>query len=87
MENGTQTKVDNCDRYIIPDIINLGKHQDYCRTFKADKPFKTFVRPNKTIDGVNNLQKIGFHFYLNKTAAEEESIGIASLSIKLASPG
>lgn len=87
MEDGTQTKVDNCDGYIIPEIKNLGKHQEYCRTFKAGKPFKTFVKPNKTIDGVNNLQKIGFHFYLNKSAAEEQSIGIASLSIKLALPG
>ena len=62
-------------------MVNLGKNRDYCYAFKTNKDIK-FAHPD--LDG---LQKIGFYFYMNTTAAETERIGIASLSVQLTPPG
>ena len=81
MKNRSNNQVDRCNDYIVYDLINLGKHREFCYTFKANKTIK-FAHPN--LDG---LQRIGFYFYENTTEAEAKKLGIASVSIQLTSPG
>ena len=84
IKNGSEvnkTKIDRCNDYIISDVVNLGNNREYCYTFNANKTID-FAHPN--LDG---LQRIGFFFYMNTTAAESEKLGVASLSIQLTSPG
>ncbi|CAG8828074.1 12685_t:CDS:2, partial [Gigaspora margarita] len=70
------TKHNNCSEYIISEKINLGPHQNFCKTFKGNK--------NYTEDGLN---QIGFYFNIPNISAEEaNNTGIASLSIQLTSP-
>lgn len=83
MKNGDNNKLNSCDSYISSDVSDLGTHRNFCYTFKANKTIK-YAHPDKPIDG---LSKIGFYFYVNTTAAEVNSLGIASLSVQLISPG
>ncbi|PKY56569.1 hypothetical protein RhiirA4_476963 [Rhizophagus irregularis] len=80
--NGEKTPINGCNGYIPPNIIDYDIYRDHCLTFKANKTIK-FVKPNSGMDG---LQKIGFYFYDNTTAAEMNTLGIASLTIQLTPP-
>jgi hypothetical protein len=68
---------DGCNNYILPDATDYEVYRDNCFTFKANKTIK-FTKPGSGIGGLN---KIGFYFYDNTTAAEANSIGVASLTI------
>ncbi|CAG8550085.1 14868_t:CDS:2, partial [Gigaspora rosea] len=79
----TVTRINNCSDYIIPEAVSLGVHRNACKTFKANKTIK-YTDPNKSLNG---LREIGFYFNIPNISAEEATnIGIASLSIQLASP-
>ncbi|CAB4482312.1 unnamed protein product [Rhizophagus irregularis] len=80
--NDEKTPIDGCNSYLPPNVIDYDIYRDNCLTFKANKTIK-FVKPNSGIDG---LQKIGFYFYDNTTAAEMNTLGIASLTIQLTPP-
>ncbi|PKY55437.1 hypothetical protein RhiirA4_427510 [Rhizophagus irregularis] len=75
-------RIDGCNNYILPSAADYGIFKSHCLTFKANKTIK-FAKPNSDIDG---LQKIGFYFYDNTTAAEMNTLGIASLTIQLTPP-
>ncbi|RGB36265.1 hypothetical protein C1646_667090 [Rhizophagus diaphanus] len=80
--NNIGERIDGCNNYILPNADDYGIFKSHCLTFKANKTIK-FVKPNSDIDG---LQKIGFYFYDNTTAAEMNALGIASLTIQLTPP-
>ncbi|PKY55436.1 hypothetical protein RhiirA4_474892 [Rhizophagus irregularis] len=81
--NGEKTLIDGCNSYVPPNLIDYDIYRDHCLTFKANKTIK-FAKQNSGTDG---LQKIGFYFYDNKTAAEMNTLGIASITIQLTPPG
>ncbi|CAG8715196.1 6066_t:CDS:2, partial [Dentiscutata erythropus] len=63
--------------------MDFGDRRDFCRMFRANKTVK-YTDPEKEVYG---LRRIGFYFQItNLTAAEETSLGIASISIQLTSP-
>uniref|UniRef100_U9UJR7 Uncharacterized protein n=1 Tax=Rhizophagus irregularis (strain DAOM 181602 / DAOM 197198 / MUCL 43194) TaxID=747089 RepID=U9UJR7_RHIID len=80
--NGEKTPIDGCNSYLPHNVIDYDIYRDHCLTFKANKTIK-FAKQNSGIDG---LQKIGFYFYDNTTAAEINTLGIASLTIQLTPP-
>jgi hypothetical protein len=76
-------QINDCNDYMLPNIIDYGIYGANCLTFKANKTIK-FIKPGNSTSG---LKKIGFYFYMNKTAAEINALGIASLTIQLTPPG
>ncbi|CAG8517812.1 3273_t:CDS:2, partial [Gigaspora rosea] len=74
---------DNCSNYIAAEVKNFGDRRDFCRIFKVNKTVK-YTDPEKELYG---LRRVGFYFQItNLTAAEEASLGIASITIQLTSP-
>jgi hypothetical protein len=83
MINDVPKRVDGCNNYILPNVVNYGVFGEYCLTFKANKTIK-FINPESHIGG---LKKIGFFFYMNTSFVEAKTLGIASLNVQLTPPG